>query len=101
MACSTPSRHVVYRRQVRANQVRRAPLIKPRPRQGERPPVTSPVQLKPRPREIRNRRSQLTYVMEEARIGERDVPDFIEADHAKMTATSPLPALSEGRSGCR
>ena len=34
----------------------------------------------------RNPSKQLTVVLEANQLGERDVPDFIEVDHSKMTA---------------
>ncbi len=37
--------------------------------------------------EIRDRSKQLTIVLEAAGLPERDVPDYIEVDHSKMTAT--------------
>ncbi len=37
--------------------------------------------------EVRDRSKQLAVVLEAAQLAERDVPDYIEADHSKMTAT--------------
>jgi small subunit ribosomal protein S4 len=37
--------------------------------------------------EIRDRSKQLAIVLEAAQLPERDVPDYIEADHSKMAAT--------------
>ena len=37
--------------------------------------------------EVRERSRQLAIVLEAVGLAERDVPDYIEADHAKMTAT--------------
>jgi len=37
--------------------------------------------------EIRDRSKQLAVVMEAAGLPERDVPDYIDVDHSKMTAT--------------
>ena len=37
--------------------------------------------------EIRDRSKQLAIVLEAAGLPERDVPDYIEVDHSKMTAT--------------
>jgi small subunit ribosomal protein S4 len=35
-------------------------------------------------------------VLEAAQLGERDVPDFLEVDHSKMTAKfARIPALSD------
>jgi small subunit ribosomal protein S4 len=46
--------------------------------------------------EIKESSKQLTHVLEASQLGERDVPDFIEADHGKMTAKfSRIPALSD------
>jgi small subunit ribosomal protein S4 len=36
--------------------------------------------------EVREKSKQLGLVLESIELGERDVPDYIEADHAKMTA---------------
>ena len=39
---------------------------------------------------------QLTPVLEASQLGERDVPDFLEVDHSKMTAKfTRIPALSD------
>src|SRR6186997_769301 len=46
--------------------------------------------------EIKESSKQLTHVLEASQLGERDVPDFIEADHGKMTAKfTRIPALSD------
>ncbi|MBU1280913.1 MAG: 30S ribosomal protein S4 [Alphaproteobacteria bacterium] len=37
--------------------------------------------------EVRDRSKQLAVVLEATQLAERDVPDYIEADHHKMTAT--------------
>ena len=37
--------------------------------------------------EVRDRSKQMTVLLESVQLAERDVPDYIEADHAKMTAT--------------
>ena len=37
--------------------------------------------------EIRDRSKQLAVVLEAAGLPERDVPDYIDVDHSKMTAT--------------
>ena len=37
--------------------------------------------------EVRDRSKQLAIVLEAAGLPERDVPDYIEVDHSKMTAT--------------
>ena len=37
--------------------------------------------------EVRDRSKQLAIVLEAAGLPERDVPDYIDADHSKMTAT--------------
>ena len=36
---------------------------------------------------IRERSKQLTIVLEAVQLAERDVPDYVDADHSKMTAT--------------
>jgi small subunit ribosomal protein S4 len=46
--------------------------------------------------EVKESSKQLTIVLEASQLGERDVPDFIEADHSKMTAKfTRIPALSD------
>ncbi len=46
--------------------------------------------------EVRDRSKQLALVLEAVQSAERDVPDYIEADHAKMTATySRVPTFSD------
>jgi small subunit ribosomal protein S4 len=46
--------------------------------------------------EIKESSKQLTPVLEAAQLGERDVPDFLEVDHSKMTAKfTRIPALSD------
>jgi small subunit ribosomal protein S4 len=46
--------------------------------------------------EIKEASKQLAIVMESNALGERDVPDFIEADHAKQTAKLVrIPSTSE------
>ena len=46
--------------------------------------------------EVKESSKQLTPVLEASQLGERDVPDFIEADHSKMTAKfTRIPALSD------
>ena len=37
--------------------------------------------------EVRDRSKQMTVLLEAVQLAERDVPDYIEADHSKMTAT--------------
>ena len=37
--------------------------------------------------EIRDRSKQLALVLEATQLAERDVPEYVEADHSKMTAT--------------
>jgi small subunit ribosomal protein S4 len=37
--------------------------------------------------EVRDKSKQLAVVLEAAALAERDVPDYIDADHSKMTAT--------------
>ncbi|SFZ80941.1 SSU ribosomal protein S4P [Devosia enhydra] len=46
--------------------------------------------------EVRERSRQLAFVLEATQLAEREVPDYIEADHGKMTATFVrVPALSD------
>ena len=46
--------------------------------------------------EVRERSKQLTVVLEANQLAERDVPDYIEVDHNKQTATYVrVPALSD------
>jgi small subunit ribosomal protein S4 len=46
--------------------------------------------------EVKESSKQLVVVLEAVALGERDVPDFIEADHGKMTAKFlRIPTLSE------
>jgi small subunit ribosomal protein S4 len=46
--------------------------------------------------EIKEASRQLPLVLEAAALAERDVPDYVEADHAKGTAKlTRVPGLSE------
>jgi small subunit ribosomal protein S4 len=46
--------------------------------------------------EVRDRSKQLAIVLEAAGLAERDVPDYLEVDHSKMTATFVrTPGLSD------
>lgn len=46
--------------------------------------------------EVREKGKQLPLVLEAIKSAERDVPDYVEADHSKMTAKlSRVPALSD------
>nr|WP_321511077.1 30S ribosomal protein S4 [uncultured Celeribacter sp.] len=46
--------------------------------------------------EVRDKSKQLAVVLEATQLAERDVPDYIEADHSKMTATFVrTPGLSD------
>jgi len=46
--------------------------------------------------EVREKSKQLVTVLEAVQLAERDVPDYIEADHNKMTATyARVPALAD------
>src|SRR5207248_1374574 len=46
--------------------------------------------------EIKESSKQLTPVLEASQLAERDVPDFLEVDHSKMTAKfARIPALSD------
>jgi small subunit ribosomal protein S4 len=46
--------------------------------------------------EVREKSKQLALVMEATSLAERDVPDYIEADHNKMTATfARIPGLAD------
>ncbi|NVO24086.1 30S ribosomal protein S4 [Donghicola sp. C2-DW-16] len=46
--------------------------------------------------EVRAKSKQLTVLLEAVQLAERDVPDYVEADHSKMTATFVrMPGLSD------
>lgn len=46
--------------------------------------------------EVKERSKQLTVVLEAVQLAERDVPDYVEVDHNKLTATyTRVPALSD------
>ena len=46
--------------------------------------------------EVKEKSKQLAVVLEAIALAERDVPDYIEADHSKMTAKfTRIPALSD------
>ncbi|MBO6508027.1 MAG: 30S ribosomal protein S4 [Roseibium sp.] len=46
--------------------------------------------------EVREKSKQLALVLEAVQSAERDVPDYVDADHAKMTATySRIPSFSD------
>ena len=46
--------------------------------------------------EVKEASRQLTHVLEATQLAERDVPDFIEVDHSKMTAKyARIPHLSD------
>ncbi|MCG6857267.1 MAG: 30S ribosomal protein S4 [Salaquimonas sp.] len=46
--------------------------------------------------EVRDKSKQLALVLESVGLAERDVPDYVDADHAKMVATYVrIPALSD------
>jgi small subunit ribosomal protein S4 len=46
--------------------------------------------------EVKEKARQLTMVLEALKSAERDVPDYVDADHTKMTAKlSRIPALSD------
>ena len=46
--------------------------------------------------EVKESSKQLTVVLEANQLAERDVPDFLEVDHSKMTAKfARIPALSD------
>jgi len=46
--------------------------------------------------EVRERSRQLAVLIEATQLAERDVPDYVEADHNKMTATyTRVPALAD------
>jgi small subunit ribosomal protein S4 len=38
--------------------------------------------------EVKEKSKQLAIVLEAVQLAERDVPDYIEVDHKKMTATA-------------
>jgi len=37
--------------------------------------------------EVRDKSKQMAMVLEAAQLAERDVPDYLDVDHSKMTAT--------------
>ena len=46
--------------------------------------------------EVKEKSKQLALVLEADALGERDVPDYIEVDHSKLTAKlTRVPALTE------
>ncbi|MCA1299971.1 30S ribosomal protein S4 [Stappia indica] len=46
--------------------------------------------------EVREKSKQLAIVLESVQLAERDVPDYVVADHSKMTATfSQVPQLAD------
>lgn len=46
--------------------------------------------------EVREKSKQLAFVLEASQLAERDVPDYLDVDHTKMTATYVrVPALSD------
>ena len=46
--------------------------------------------------EVKDSSKQLVIVLESVQLAERDVPDYIDADHTKMKATyTRIPTLSE------
>jgi small subunit ribosomal protein S4 len=46
--------------------------------------------------EVKDASKQLALVLEANALAERDVPDYVEVDHSKMTAKlSRVPALSD------
>jgi len=46
--------------------------------------------------EVKESSKQLTHVLEATQLPERDVPDFLEVDHSKMTTKFVrVPALSD------
>jgi small subunit ribosomal protein S4 len=46
--------------------------------------------------EVKESSKQLAVVLEASQLGERDLPDFIEVDHSKMTAKyARVPHLSD------
>jgi small subunit ribosomal protein S4 len=46
--------------------------------------------------EVKEKSKQLALVIEATGLAERDVPDYVEVDHSKMTATlSRIPGIGE------
>ena len=46
--------------------------------------------------EVREKSKQMALVLEATQLAERDVPDYVDADHNKMTATfTRVPALAD------
>ena len=94
-----PARCRRLSRQVRADGVRRAPVRQPRPHQRQRPPGQRSRAIRCRVGdvvEVKETSRQLPLVLEGIKSPERDVPDYIEADHNKMTAKlARVPALAD------
>ena len=95
-----PARRDDLPRQVRADGVRRAPVRQPRPHQGERPPRQHPELSRSRSAtsiEVKdNVEASSRWCSRQPALAERDVPDYIEVDHSKMTAKlARIPALGD------
>jgi small subunit ribosomal protein S4 len=46
--------------------------------------------------EVKDKSKQLALVLESTGLGERDVPDYVEVDHSKMTAKlTRIPQITE------
>ena len=90
-----PARCHRLSRQVRADGVRRPAVREPRPCAGQRPTRQHPELSLPRGRRGRGARQGqgCGLVLEAAQSPERDVPEYIEVDHTKMTAK--LAALAD------
>ena len=97
-APGAPARRHHLPREVRAHGVRGAAVRQPRPRQGERPPRHHR-ELQGQGRraiEVKDKSKQLALVLEATGLAERDVPDYIEVDHSKMTAKlTRVPLITE------
>ena len=81
-----PPRRPRLSRQIRADRVRRAPVRQPRPRQGERPPRQHRRPIRSRSAtwsRSRNPRASWRWCWRRSALAERDVPDYLEVDHAK------------------
>ena len=84
-----PARRRHLPRQIRADRVCRAPVRQSRPHQGERQARQHPELSASRSAissRSRKSRSSWRWCSRRTGLAERDVPDYIEVDHAKMTA---------------
>ena len=62
----------------------------------DRPEIRGMIARVPHLIEVKDKSKQLALVLESTGLGERDVPDYIEVDHSKMTAKlSRIPQITE------